>query len=84
MRTPLAAALVAFALAGITSASAMPAAPSGMTGSDIIKVAQGCGPGFHRGPYGRCLPNGVFRRPIIRACPPGFFRTPRGACVRRW
>jgi hypothetical protein len=22
------------------------------------EAAQGCGPGFHRGPYGHCRPNG--------------------------
>jgi len=27
------------------------------TSTDVIQVAQGCGPGFHRGPGGRCRPN---------------------------
>jgi hypothetical protein len=48
-------------------------------------AAQGCGPGFHRGPYGGCRPNGgvvVVRRPVVvapvvvvprgRVCPGGF------------
>lgn len=26
--------------------------------SDVTLVMQGCGIGFHRGPYGGCLPNG--------------------------
>jgi hypothetical protein len=41
-----------------SGAQAMPLAsvqtPDGM----IVKVAGGCGPGFHRGPYGGCRPNG--------------------------
>jgi hypothetical protein len=43
-------------------------------------AAGGCGPGFHRGPYGGCRPNGgvvVVRRPPVvvvapRVCPRGF------------
>lgn len=41
-------------------------------GSDIITVAQGCGPGFHRGPRGVCRPN---RGPVCRS-----WRGPHG----RW
>ena len=29
-----------------------------MTATVPADAAQGCGPGFHRGPYGRCFPNG--------------------------
>jgi hypothetical protein len=36
---------------------AMPAAPGQNPDSVIIRVAGGCGPGFHRGPYGGCRPN---------------------------
>jgi hypothetical protein len=45
-------------------------------------AAGGCGPGFHRGPYGGCRPNAgvvVVRRPPVvvvapraRVCPGGF------------
>jgi len=71
MRTLFVAALLAGSLAGLSAASA----------------AGGCGPGFHRGPYGRCVGNrGVIvvrppvvveRRPIVvvprgRICPMGF------------
>jgi hypothetical protein len=42
MKTLFAAVLVAGTLAGFGAAEA----------------AQGCGPGFHRGPYGGCRPNG--------------------------
>lgn len=39
-------------------------------------AAQGCGPGFHRGPYGRCHPNGgpvvvVPRGPAVGVFYPG-------------
>jgi len=36
---------------------AMPAATGQTPDSVIIKVAGGCGPGFHRGPYEGCRPN---------------------------
>jgi hypothetical protein len=45
--------------------------------SDVILVAGGCGVGFHRGPYGYCVPNG----PVAvgpRACPPGYYLGPHG------
>jgi len=46
-------------------------------------AAGGCGPGWHRGPYGACVVNGgavvvapgapvVVERPVPRACPYGF------------
>ena len=36
-------------------------------GTTAADAAQGCGPGFHRGYYGRCIPNGG----------PGFYGPPR-------
>ena len=39
----------------------------------IIKVAEGCGPGWWRGPEGRCHPMAV-----NRACPPGYHLGPHG------
>ena len=64
MKYLFAAALVATTIAGFGAANA----------------AGGCGPGFHRGPYGGCRPNGdvvVVERPAVvvvpgRACPVGF------------
>jgi hypothetical protein len=38
------------------AAQALPLAPLGTT-SDVIQVAGGCGPGFHRGPMGGCRRN---------------------------
>jgi hypothetical protein len=97
MKTLFAAALLAGSLAGLGAANAaMPLAPLGASeNADVIQVAGGCGPGFHRGPYGGCQPNGgvvVVRRPpvvvvrppvvVVRRCPPGFFRGPYGGCRR--
>ena len=71
MKTLFAAVLVAGTLAGFSAADA----------------AGGCGPGFHRGPYGGCRPNGgavvvaprvvVAPAPVVvvpraRVCPYGF------------
>jgi len=60
------------------SAQAMPVAtldPSVST--DIIRVAGGCGPGWHRGPYGGCRP--------MYNCPPGWHSGPFGRhCFRNW
>lgn len=54
-------------------------------------AAQGCGPGYHRGPYGGCQPNRgvvvVRRPPVVVVRPPVVYRTapvvvvPRG-CPR--
>jgi hypothetical protein len=41
-----------------TAVQAMPLAPEQAPASMTIKVAGGCGIGFHRGPYGGCRPNG--------------------------
>ena len=42
--------------------------------SGAANAAGGCGPGFHRGPYGACRPNYGPRVvvPPRRACPYGF------------
>jgi len=77
MKYLFAAALLASTVAGLGSASA----------------AGGCGPGWHRNPYGECRPNRgevvvvpgavvVEERPVVvvpRACPLGFAWR-RGAC----
>ena len=79
MKTLLAAA--AFGVASLSAAQAMPLAPlSAADTAAVIHVADGCGPGYARGPYGRCRPMGgvvVIRRPpqvvVVRprGCPPG-------------
>jgi hypothetical protein len=76
----LAASAVAFGLSlmAMTASQAMPLAPldqSQAASSDVIRVAGGCGPGFHRGPYGGC-------RPMFN-CPPGWHPGPYGhRCFR--
>ena len=61
------------------AAHAMPLAPlAPTTNSDVIEVAGGCGPGWHRGPYGGCLRN--YANPAAHACPRGYHIGPGGAC----
>ena len=51
----------AIALLGLAAVpvQAMPIAPLSGASPDITLVAGGCGAGFHRGPYGGCVRNGV-------------------------
>jgi hypothetical protein len=51
----------AVALLGLAAGpvQAMPIAPLSGASPDITLVAGGCGVGFHRGPSGGCLRNGV-------------------------
>ena len=79
----LAAAVAVSALGVSLTANAMPAAPIATGNGAIIQVAGGCGPGGHRGPYGRCLPNyRPYGRPVFRRCPPGLRPGPYGRCYR--
>ncbi|QXX75579.1 hypothetical protein MHY1_02403 [Methylovirgula sp. HY1] len=60
-----------FMLAGVAmDAQAMPAAAPVTTGQapGITLVAGGCGPGWHRGPYGGCRRNGYWAHPGWRRC----------------
>jgi len=51
----------AFVALLVPAAQAFTPAPLS-TSTDVIQVAGGCGPGFHRGPYGGCRRNlGVAR-----------------------
>ncbi|MBB5048705.1 hypothetical protein HNR60_003473 [Rhodopseudomonas rhenobacensis] len=80
MKTIFAAALFAVGLAGMGSANAMPLAPlAGADTAGVIQVAQGCGPGFARGPYGRCRP--MYRRGPVVVAPRAYVRPP--VIVRR-
>jgi hypothetical protein len=63
----LAAGLATAANAGIIAPAAGPSE------SLIVKVAEGCGPGFWRGPGGHCHPFAVGR-----ACPVGYHLGPEG------
>lgn len=81
MKTIFAAALFAVSVGGIGAASAMPLAPlSAADTAGVIQVAQGCGPGYARGPYGGCRP--MFRGPPPRGpgyCPPASSAIPTAA-----
>ncbi len=56
-----------------TASAAVKLAPVGNANSVVLKVAEGCGPGYWRGPGGACHPmyNG-------RACPAGYHLGPDG------
>lgn len=75
-RTMMAAAFVFATTAG--AAQAMPLAPIEPAQTDVIRVAGGCGPGWHRGPYGGCLRN--YANPAAHACPRGYHIGPNGGC----
>src|ERR1700738_4837495 len=82
------------ALLGLMLSYAAQAAPvASVSGqfakSDVLLVAGGCGVGFHRGPYGYCVPNGrvivpppvAVAPPVVigpRGCPPGYRLGPYG------
>lgn len=84
MKKLFAATLLASTIAGVSFAGAMTAAPStSPLGTEIIQVAGGCGPGFHRGPYGRCIGNrGIVHRPAVRKC--RFWGPGRRVCRTWW
>jgi hypothetical protein len=50
---------MALGFAGLSGAAqAMPVpADAGLGAEGITRIAQGCGPGMHRGPYGGCVRN---------------------------
>ena len=66
MRTVFLGVALAFGLATAAGAAVTPA-PVGNAKSLVIKAAEGCGPGFWRGPGGKCHP--MFDG---KACPPGY------------
>jgi hypothetical protein len=48
-------------IAGVTaSAQAMPVAAPGSDSSQTVRVAGGCGRGWHPNSWGRCVPNGGY------------------------
>jgi len=46
--------------AAVSPASAMPIAPAPTGDANITLAANGCGPGWYRGPYGACHPMGYY------------------------
>jgi hypothetical protein len=67
---------VGLGLAAMTASQAMPLASLDQASSaNTIQVAGGCGPGWHRGPYGGCRP--------LYNCTPGWHTGPYGKqCFR--
>jgi hypothetical protein len=78
MHRLIAATFVVGTLMSANVASAMVPAPIATDISNVVRVAGGCGPGFHRGPYGGCLQN--YANPGAHACPRGFHIGPNGGC----
>lgn len=76
MRYLLAAVFLLGAIAG--TAQAMPLANAAIANPDVIRIAGGCGEGWHRGPYGGCLRN--YADPAAHACPRGYHIGPGGGC----
>jgi hypothetical protein len=67
---------IGLGLASVSASRAMPVAPLDQQAAPgIIRVAGGCGPGGHRGPYGGCRP--------MYNCPAGWHSGPYGRhCFR--
>ncbi len=78
MQRLIAAAFLAATLIGASAANAMPLVPIAPDNPEIIKVAGGCEPGFHRGPYGGRLQ--TYANPDADACPGGYHIGPNGGC----
>jgi hypothetical protein len=74
----IAAAFLGSALMGAGVADAMPLRPLATNNTDIVRVAGGCGPGWHRGPFGGCRRN--WANPAAHACPRGYHIGPNGGC----
>ena len=72
MRAMVLGAALALSFASASNAAVTPV-QAGPNSNLTIKVAEGCGPGFWRGPGGRCHPFAVGR-----ACPPGYHLGPEG------
>jgi len=69
----------AVAIAAASPSFAMPvAAAGGASQSDVVQVAGGCGPGWHRGPNGGCRRN--WANPAAHPCPRGYHIGPGGRC----
>jgi len=67
---------ICLGLGAVSASKAMPLAPLDQAAAtEIIRVAGGCGPGWHRGPYGGCRP--------LYNCPAGWHSGPYGKqCFR--
>jgi hypothetical protein len=73
VRSILLSATLTFAVATAASAAGFTPIPLDTGNNLVVKVAEGCGPGYWRGPHGHCRPFAVHR-----ACPPGYHLGPEG------
>lgn len=73
VRSILLSGALTLALASGASAAGFTPLPVASGNPLVIEVAEGCGPGFWRGPHGHCRPFAVHR-----ACPPGYHLGPEG------
>ena len=78
MNKIIAAAFLFSMIAGSGVANALPLLPVQAPTKEVIEVAGGCGPGWHRGPYGGCRRN--YANPAAHACPRGYHIGPGGRC----
>ena len=62
----------------ISSAQAMPVSKIAAESGLVTQVAGGCGPGWHRGPYGGCRKN--YANPAAHPCPRGYYLGRFGRC----
>ena len=76
MKTLIAAAFLA--TTAFAPALALPLGANHADTTTIIRVAGGCGPGYHRGPFNGCLRN--YENPAAHPCPRGYHIGPGGAC----
>lgn len=74
LRTVLASAVFSLGITAAANAMSLPP-PASAIESAVAKVAEGCGPGWRRGPGGRCHPDGMGR-----ACPRGYHLGRGGRC----
>jgi hypothetical protein len=84
---------IGFSFFCVAAAQSMPLAPIDQAQTSLtIPVAGGCGPGFHRGPYGGCRRNayyggavapGVVVAPGVAVTAPGVVVAPRARSCRR-
>lgn len=66
-------AVFAFSLAGVNATYAATIAVPPQSEPHVILVAGGCGPAFHRNPFGACVPNRFvygYGAPVVRLPPP--------------
>jgi hypothetical protein len=78
MKKFITAAFLISTIAGSGVGNALPLMPAQAPNHELLQIAGGCGPGWHRGPYGGCRRN--YANPAAHACPRGYHIGPGGRC----